>query len=416
MKYGNTTIGGMSFGSTRIGGAKYGNTLVFNPGSPQPTTTIPYIRNTGLDAYIDTGITADATTRVVIWARNFNIDTLFLFGSRISGTDRAFSLFADSGANSGYIGIGYGNTSTFLSNDQVNYLSDYHKYELNAGALLIDDVQIGVGSGTFSSDNNKNIHLFGLNNNGTHVATRYPVDVCAVKIYKGGSLVRNFTPVSSPSVGLYDSVSDTVFTNAGNSGSFTYGTFNSNAYSRLDYVECTGGQYIDTGLVGGYSLPIFAVATPTSSTPGWYVVVGSRNGTSAMCYLNFGDGTTANSKTSVAYIAATKHLYSSVVTGDKIVFTKKNNVFTANRNHSQLGTYTGGASTSFSSVYNCYVGGMNSSGNLDAAFVGRIYYVGMGSKNFVPALVGGVAGFYDTFNDVFYPSASGTPFVAGTTI
>ena len=416
MKYGNTTIGGMSFGSTRIGGAKYGNTLVFNPGSPQPTTTIPYIRNTGLDAYIDTGITADATTRVVIWARNFNIDTLFLFGSRISGTDRAFSLFADSGANSGYIGIGYGNTSTFLSNDQVNYLSDYHKYELNAGALLIDDVQIGAGAGTFSSDNNKSIHLFGLNNNGTHVATRYPVDICAVKIYKGGNLVRDYTPVSSPSVGFYDSVSNTVFTNANNSGTFGYGTFNPNAYSRLDYVSCDGDQYIDTGLVGNYSIPIFAAVMPMGTTPGTYVAVGSRTGESAMCNFYFGDATTANSIVGVAYKAAFQRLYNGVVTGDKIIFTKKNNVFTANRNGVQLGTWTGDTSTTFSAGYNCFIGGLNSSGNLNAPFVGRIFYVGMGSKNFVPALVNNVAGFYDTYNDVFYPSASNTPFVAGSTI
>ena len=46
MKFGNTTIGGMSFGSTRIGGARLGSDLVYKSGDtptpPAPTPTLLY--------------------------------------------------------------------------------------------------------------------------------------------------------------------------------------------------------------------------------------------------------------------------------------------------------------------------------------------------------------------------------------
>jgi hypothetical protein len=50
-------------------------------------------------------------------------------------------------------------------------------------------------------------------------------------------------------------------------------------------------------------------------------------------------------------------------------------------------------------------------------FIGNIYYVGFGSQcNLVPVKVNGVAGMYDTYNDIFYSSISGTDFTAGNEI
>jgi hypothetical protein len=63
-----------------------------------------------------------------------------------------------------------------------------------------------------------------------------------------------------------------------------------------------------------------------------------------------------------------------------------------------------------------YVGTANINDSWEVyPFYGYIYYIGFGTdKNFVPAKVNNVAGMYDTYNDVFYPSASGAAFIAGS--
>lgn len=71
----------------------------------------------------------------------------------------------------------------------------------------------------------------------------------------------------------------------------------------------------------------------------------------------------------------------------------------------------------FTCDYNIYVGGVNSAGNAGSFCSAKYYFLGFGSnRNFVPAKVNNVAGMYDTYNDVFYQSASGTAFVAGSEI
>ena len=61
----------------------------------------------------------------------------------------------------------------------------------------------------------------------------------------------------------------------------------------------------------------------------------------------------------------------------------------------------------------CWV---NNTSTVISSFVGNIYYVNLGEYNYVPAKVNGVAGMYDTYNDVFYPSTTSTPFTAGPEI
>jgi len=417
---GTTKIGKMYLGNTGIAKAYLGNTLVYqNGGGPTPPipTNIAYIRG-GVGSYIDTGITPDNTTRVIVWARNFNPGAGNLFGSRTSSTSNRFCLLTPGGANSGRIRIDYGNANDAYADDQFATLSHYHKYEYYQGVLKIDDVTIASTGTQPTFSGTYNLYLFGNNNAGTLQSLNVPADICACQIYKGGTLVRDFTPVESPSVGLYDAVSETVFTNSG-TGSFTYGTFNSSAYTPLEYIECDGGQYFDSGLDGNYGLSITLKHRPTGTAKRFYYPLGCHIYPNYRCGIQHGNTTTANKYTTACYSNAVSNLYSTVVTGNDLVVTKNNNVFTAYKNNTQLGTYTGDANTSFSVGLNVFVGTINNSGtaNMSESFVGRLYYVGFGTqKNFVPAKVSGVAGMYDTYNDVFKPSESGTPFLAGPSL
>ena len=416
---GTTKIGKMYLGDTEIAKAYLGSNLVFSRGSgPQPTT-IPYIRGGADGSYIDTGIIPDETTKVIVWARNWNpaISNNTLFGQFDSyGYGFAISLW--NATSTGSVGVYYGsyNNPYVMFTDAFAYLGGYHKYELSSAGFKIDDVtKASVPSRTLSIG--YSMHLFGNNGEGTHANMALPADICACKIYKNNVLVRNYTAVNSPSVGLYDSVSGQVFTNVG-SGSFTYGTFNQYAYTPLEYISCTAQQYFDTGLYGNNSTKVVTKIKPTNSTKTYNRLYGTRNtegGNDKMTEVMLGNTSVANSYFYYGYGSAMSTFYnSSSQTNSNLVITQNGNIFTLYKNNSQLGTATATAST-FTAPYTMYVGSSNLSGSgTEYPFYGYIYFIGFGAdKNYVPAIVNNVAGMYDTYNDVFVPSISGTTFIAG---
>lgn len=413
MKFGNTTIGGMSFGSTRIGGAKYGNIPVYT--SEPASTDIPYIRGGADGSYIDTGITPDSTTQVIVWARNINANGSYewLLGSRVSGTSSGLTFSAPGGAQTGLFQIQFAGTS-ILSGDAFRYLGGYHKYDITAAKLIIDDEVVITGT-SVSFSNSLNIHLFGMNNNGSHVNAGTSFDICACKIYKNNVLVRDFTAVNSTVVGLYDSVSQSLFTNVG-SGSFTFGKFNENAYTPLEYIECNGQSYFNTGLYGTYSLPIVIKFSPNGGKEFHFLLGARTTSSSEKLMFRIGDSTTANNNFAFGYTTQDLILYTGQSqSNEKLIWTKINNVSRLYKNASQLGDQgTGNTWSAFTTSYPLFVGSLNNAGSSVAGFLGKIYYAGFGlSANFVPAKVNDVTGMYDTYNDVFYPSISGTNFVAG---
>ena len=428
IKLGNNDIGKVYLGNNLIGKAYLGNNLVFQNGGVQPVS-IPYIRNTDTTAYIDTGITPDDTTRIIICARNWNPYPTagnWLFCSRIGTNDTMYGMLLPETTNLGGIRVCYGNNSSIFS-DKFIYIGGYHKYELNANTLYIDDVQIGtVTASTFS--NSYNIHLFGINQSGAHGATATPIDICSCKIYKNNVLVRDYVAVDSPSVGLYDYVSETLFTNAG-TGSFTYGSFYLNAYKQLDYIASNNGQYFDSGIRGYYNVPIVCKFRATSSTPRWHSLLGYRISTSS-CDISFGTDSSGQDNMRLYWrfgpnntgATAFNGNASNKLTGKDIIVAKKDASLTVYYNNGSIGTNSKtGVSTSFSTDGNLYVCGLNNgSGSAPTGnycYYGRIYYLNFGSlMNLIPAKVRNVPGMYDTYNDVFYPSESGTAFVAGNEI
>lgn len=389
--------------------------IIANLGSH--TNEIPYIRGGSDGSYIDTGIKADNTVKIIVWARNWNPQSGFLFGSRVALSQDTFAIGAHTAQNTGRIRLDFAQSSATYADNQFSNLSHYHKYEYYNGELKVDDVTVATAtSGTFS--NQHNIYLFGLNNAGTHVNTVIPIDICACKIYKNGTLVRDFTAVNTPSVGLYDAVSGTVFTNAG-SGSFTYGSFKENAYTPLSYISCTGQQYFDTGLYGSESTTVVTKFRPTGTAKTWYRLFGTRNSDSTvMLELMLGNESYANRYFYTRYKAGNNTVYSSASqTNSDLVYVHAANVFTLYKNNSQLGTKTATAAT-FTTPITMYVGSSNLNGSgAGYPFRGYIYYFGFGAdKNFVPASVNNMVGMYDTYNDKFYTSESGTEFVAGPAI
>lgn len=416
---GTNKIGKMYLGSTSIGKAYLGSNLVFQQGGAQPVI-IPYIRGGADGSYIDTGIVPDSTTSVIVWARNFNPNSGFIFGSRVAIRNQAFALNANTGTQSGRITVNYGdvvkNTS---SGDHFRYLSGYHKYEMQPISISVDDTQLFTGSGTFSG-NSLNLHLFGINNGGTHTSTISPIDICACQIYKNNVLVRDYTAVNTPSVGFYDAVSQTLFTNAG-SGSFTYGEFDKNAYTALEYIECDGNQYFDSGAYGTYAGGIITKFMPTNTDAKYHTLLGYRTTTNS-CDISLGTNTSANIRIYWrlgANDTSGRAYDSSNLTNNAVVAVKSNKTLTIYKNNTQVGTDTrSDVSPTFKTDYSLSIGKRRKSETLFfEGFIGNLYYVGLASdRSFVPAKKGSKVGMYDTYNDAFYPSATNTPFIAGPTI
>lgn len=425
---GTNKIGKMYLGSTAIGKAYLGNNLVFQQGGAQPVM-IPYIRGGADGSYIDTGITADNTVKMIVWARNWNPTAGFLFGSRVATLQDIFGIGAHSAQNTGRIRIDYNQGQTF-ADDQFANLSHYHKYELYQGVLKVDDVvQASATDGIFS--NNVNIHLLGVNTSGTHANPGLPIDICACQIYKNGSLVRDFTAVNSTSVGLYDAVSQTLFTNAG-SGSFSYGEFNKNAYTPLEYIECTGAQYFDSGVPGTYEDVIVAQIKLTNTNAQFTWPFGVYNNVLSpdeACGIYFGNGSIVNARVYTRLGSNSSSLNidngstSKKYSDKKLVLFKNLNTSSVYYNNTLQGssqtasTMRAGFSTTQTMAVGTRASGHAGGYSPGEALIGCFYYCLFGNKrSFVPGKKGSRVGMYDTYNDVFYESVTDTPFIAGPTI
>lgn len=416
---GTNKIGKMYLGSTSIGKAYLGSNLVFQQGGAQPVI-IPYIRGGADGSYIDTGIVPDSTTSVIVWARNFNPNSGFIFGSRVAFRNQAFALNANIGTQSGRITVNYGDVvNNTSSGDHFRYLSGYHKYEMQPISISVDDTQLFTGSGTFSG-NSLNLHLFGINNGGTHTSTSSPVDICACQIYKNNVLVRDYTAVNTPSVGFYDAVSQTLFTNAG-SGSFIYGEFDKNAYIPLEYISSTKEQYIDTGILATGGMTCVAKFMITNTEKQYKRLFGVRDaGNTNMFELMVGNTTTSNRYFAVRYNDSYKTIDAKASQNSvPLVYGANGNSSSLYKNNAALGSTVSFDAATFTSNKTIFIASSSSVGIHDSTygFYGRIYYIGFGARgNFVPAQKGSRIGMYDTYNDVFYPSATNTPFIAGPTI
>lgn len=419
IKLGTNNIGKLYLGSNPIGKAYLGSSLVFQRGGgPQPTTAVSYIRGGGDGSYIDTGIKPSSDTKIIVWARNFNPAFSaynWLCGAADSAQVNSFMIGLASNENTGKLAVCYRNVYDHLS-DKWGLMSNYHKYELSSTGFHVDDVLVStVSDSAFSG--NQNIHLFGCNIGGVHNDNAtIPRDICACKIYNGGTLVRNYTAVNSPSVGLYDSVSGTLFANAG-SGSFTYGTFNTDAYEPLEYISTNGASYFDSGILGSNTLDyVCRFMTNITTISSWAWPFGCQTTVSTKRF-GFAFGPVDNPVQCDFMYASQNLLYVKNASFNGSIYVAAKD---ADRRHTLAynnGFFYDGnaAATTFTTDYNINVCACNNAGTMTGPYFGRVYYLRLGlQRNFVPALVNGVVGMYDTYNDTFYSSASSTPFTASS--
>ena len=211
---------------------------------PSGYTPLAYIESTGMQ-YINTGFIPDNNSRIVM---NFElVGSTFgaLYGARKATTNSVFGMWIEDGkayphyGNVGYTDIGVISTTT----------TNKIKYDMNGSSINVNGTTRTGSNTTF--DSGYPLTLLTLNDGGV-MDTRYVSGkLYSTKIYDNGVLVRNFVPAenSSGTVGLFDTVGQKFYTNAGN-GSFKAGpvttTYNITT-DAFDIYEPSRDKYIFNG-------------------------------------------------------------------------------------------------------------------------------------------------------------------------
>lgn len=229
---------------------------------------------------------------------------------------------------------------------------------------------------------------------------------CYAKLYRckcvqGNTLIRDFIPAmrnSDGAVGLFDIVNNVFY---GNSGG---GSFYSN-YTWLDYLQSSGTQYINTGVIPNSNTRIVIKAqldTPHSiygvnqSGANFNITGSSSNG--GVVYYYWGGGGASK----MTNLFSEVHIFEQ----NKNICYVDNDIY-----H----TYT---NSSWAATAPIFLFGRNNGTALNDSGTARIYSCqiydnGTLVRDFVPCLTNGTPGMYDLVNSAFYANAGSDNFKIG---
>lgn len=246
--------GTYTFTATRHGETK-SKTIVLDDKDPNNSYTInlglyigmqylEYIESTGTQ-YIDTGISGNND--------NLKIECEFIITEMANPWNTVYGNYIDENSNSfrliidGNNHIGYFSSNTKAGNSKVSYNFQIGtKYTIESSYLkaIINDKTYPYDEKVIGRENNQTIWLF----NSLSMSTGIGIKLYSFKIYDNDVLVRDFVPIKDDTKrgALYDKVTQEIFYNSGE-GEFICGP--NKPYTRIQYIESTGTQWIDTGIL-----------------------------------------------------------------------------------------------------------------------------------------------------------------------
>ena len=196
--------------------------LLFNLGGiiqvPAGYTQLEYLESTGTQ-WIDTGIKGNLNTKAILdfQIRNYNANG-YILGSRTDQNTNAFLIGSYNGrfVNSTYPFSQFDGVPEKIVAQLPNFDLNRHIFELSSNGFYIDGTLYETFSNPTPFTTRENITLF----------ARYSYDgfkrgnfiSYGLKLYESDTLVRNFIPARrnlDGVLGMYDTVTNTFFTNAG---------------------------------------------------------------------------------------------------------------------------------------------------------------------------------------------------------
>lgn len=209
--------------------------IKYNPQSLLPSgyTALEYIESTGTQ-YINTGFKPKTTSRIQMRAlptKTVSSYTAF-FGCRTDSSPTAsdsfnFAVTTATTIRSDYFGT---NQSATVSTILTDTIIDKKQNILTAYGQTITNK-----AKTSEQSSKNNLTIFALNTASKNEINYYiSMKLYYCKIWDNGSLVRNLIPAknSSGTLGLYDAVNNTFYTNAG-TGTFTAGPIATTSWVKI---------------------------------------------------------------------------------------------------------------------------------------------------------------------------------------
>ena len=189
-------------------------------------------------------------------------------------------------------------------------------------------------------------------------------------------------------------------------------------YQRLEYIESTGTQYIDTGINTNTTTSRYETKINPSSVSGTIGIFGTRNDSSA------------NQDSMNAFIIdgafRLDWLYGAMGSFVRNISSNTDYTISITRGLATINNvdYTSGETTSIDSLYTFYIGNLNNAGLVySKRFSGKIYYSKLYNNNIL--VFDGVPcyrksdneiGMYDLVSNTFFTNAGTGTFIKGDNI
>jgi hypothetical protein len=183
---------------------------------------VEYLESTGTQ-YIDTGITGDQDTKVMVEV-SYYVESSIATSGRVLGSRTNSPNRLDIGSNNGRSSESTHNFAQFGSNSSASsniIFGMWRLMEVNPTGYYIDGVLQGSSFSASTFTTPQTMKLFAFDHNG--IVGCGVVRVKSLKLFDGADLVRDFIPVRCGTIGyMYDRVSGTLFGNDG-TGDFVVG-------------------------------------------------------------------------------------------------------------------------------------------------------------------------------------------------
>lgn len=390
-----------------VNGVFYSSTsgTAFASGPITSVGRLEYIESNGTQ-YIDTGFKPNQDTRVVCTFQLASYSAASgIFGQRKGAAEETYLFLYNPGQTAFRSDYNTGNGQTFSVG---NVLARY-KVDKDQNSTTFNGVTETYPAGDFQAT--YSMYLFCSNNAGV-ASWMSSMRLYSCQIYDDGILVRDYIPYRyNGEVGLYDQLNEIFYENAG-TGDFVAGPIAK--YARVEYLESTGTQYIDTelpigpqnaaGIKSVVDKQILSAAqysldgTGYGATPyfnSFYVGVGSN-------MIAYGNGRT-DEFTTIAYDGGRK-TFSYSGTGEIEITGLQKIAFTFQAPDTALNfllfAYNQGANG-----IRCYSGKI---------FSAKLYQNGTLVRDLVPAVrADGTPGLLDQANNAFYTNSGTGTFVVG---
>lgn len=209
-------------------------------------TKLEYIEGTGTQ-YIDLGFKLSSNHAVDMDLQMVKLNAN-IFGSRAGAMDRAFTLFSSTSVI--MTDMGGTRNSTSPTTDRINVY-------LSSSKIKIGTFERNINSGSFTTPGNGYIFNISYSRPQSYMAS---MKLYGCKIYLSGTLIRDLIPCKyNNQIGLWDTINGSFLGNAG-TGEFVAGPTigpktlkvktvdKNNLYTKLEYIEGTGTQWVDTGI------------------------------------------------------------------------------------------------------------------------------------------------------------------------